>query len=85
MTIEYNGKYPNRIESVWRVSEAFDTKRPWMIRTNIGALYTFTPSALMISASNLVGQDVSTVPTAKWVDNSAKRVPGKRWKLLNTN
>lgn len=82
MATEYNGKYPNRIESVWRVSEKFDAKRPWMFRTNIGSMYTFKPSGLMISPSDLLGQDYSTIPTAEWVDNSTKRIPGKRWRSM---
>lgn len=81
MTIFYNGDYPNRIESVWRVAEKFDARRPWMIRTNIGALYTFTPSGLMISPSDLLGSDVESVPSAKWVDNSIWRRPGRRWRI----
>lgn len=82
MAHEYNGKYPNRIESVWRVAEKFNARRPWMFRTNIGALYEFTPEPGMISPHDLVGREYDMIESARWVDNSTKRVPGKRWRTL---
>lgn len=81
MTIQYNGKYPNRIESVWRVAKQFNPKQPWMFRTNIGALYEFVPSIHMISPSDLIGIDYDKVPNARWIDNSTKRIPGKRHRV----
>lgn len=84
MTIYYNGKYPNRVESVWRVAPTrLYGKGQYTVRTNIGALYTFKPSPLLLDIGHLLGVEVSSIPGATFVENSVKRKPGKRWRLLN--
>ena len=84
MTIFYNGKYPNRIRSVWRVRRELDARQPWMLMTNIGAMYTFDPSdqrRSVASPGDLIGMEYESIPSARWVDNSETRKPGKRHRL----
>lgn len=77
----YNGKYPNRIESVWQIPERFDARRPWVLRTNIGAIYTFTPNEPLISSHDIVGRDIETVSNRRFRENSERLKPGPKHRV----
>lgn len=77
----YNGKYPHHIESVWQVPERINPKRPWVFRTNCGAMYTFRLSmSALHSASILCGRHMDTIEDKTFLENSERLVPGPKCK-----